>query len=361
MATSASSRRLAAAETLDTARKQTANLLGAEPEEIVFTSGGTESVNHAIKGVAFSQREKGRHIITTNIEHKSVLNCLRTLRLLDYQITSLDVDEYGLVDPAAVEKAITDQTVLITIQMANNEIGTIQPIAEIAKIARQKKVVLHTDAVAAAGIIPIDVKALDVDLLSLAANQFNGPNGVGALYVRRGTPLWPLLEGGVQENRKRAGTENVVGIVGLGMAAEMAWLEMPQRLEKFQTLRQKLIDGLNARIPNLKFNGHSTQVLPHLVSVSVEFIEGEGLMLLMDEEGICVATRSACASGSLRASHVLIGTGMDFALAQGTLLITFGRDNTEAEVDRVLEVMPRVVQTLRDMSPIYQKEVAGKR
>lgn len=348
----------AAAEALDTARRQTANLLNADPQDIVFTSGGTESVNHAIKGAAFSQRDKGRHIITTNIEHKSVLNCLRTLRLLDYQITSLDVDEYGLVDPAAVEKAITDQTVLITIQLANNEIGTIQPIAKIAKIARQKKVVFHTDAVAAVGIIPIDVKALDVDLLSLAANQFNGPNGVGALYVRRGTPLWPLLEGGVQENRKRAGTENVVGIVGLGMAAEMAWLEMPQRLEKFQTLRRKLIDGLNARIPNLKFNGHPTQVLPHLVSVSVEFIEGEGLMLLLDEEGICVATRSACASGSLRASHVLIGTGMDFALAQGTLLITFGRDNTEADVDRLLEVMPRVVQTLREMSPIYQKSAA---
>ncbi len=349
----------AAAEALDTARKQTANLLSADPEEIVFTSGGTESVNHAIKGVAFSQRDKGRHIITTNIEHKSVLNCLRTLRLVDYQITSLDVDEYGLLDPAAVEKAITDQTVLITIQMANNEIGTIQPIADIAKIARQKKVVLHTDAVAAAGIIPIDVKALDVDLLSLAANQFNGPNGVGALYVKRGTPLWPLLEGGVQENRKRAGTENVVGIVGLGMAAEMAWLESHDRLAKFQSLRRKLIDGLNARIPHLKFNGHPTQVLPHLVSVSVEFIEGEGLMLLLDEEGICVATRSACASGSLRASHVLIGTGMDFALAQGTLLITFGRDNTEAEVDRLLAVMPKVVQTLRDMSPIYQKSVAG--
>ncbi len=349
----------AAAEALDTARKQTANLINAEPEEIVFTSGGTESVNHAIKGVAFSQREKGRHIITTNIEHKSVLNCLRTLRLLDYHITSLDVDEYGLVDPAAVEKAITDQTVLITIQLANNEIGTLQPIADIAKIARHKKVVFHTDAVAAAGIIPIDVKALDVDLLSLAANQFNGPNGVGALYVKRGTPIWPLLEGGVQENRKRAGTENVVGIVGLGVAAEMAWLESHERLEKFRTLRRKLIDGLNARIPHLKFNGHPTQVLPHLVSVSVEFIEGEGLMLLLDEEGICVATRSACASGSLRASHVLIGTGMDFALAQGTLLITLGRDNTEAEVDRLLEVMPRVVQTLRDMSPIYQKNVAA--
>lgn len=349
----------AAAEALDQARNQTAALLNAEPADIVFTSGGTESVNHAIKGVAFSQREKGRHIITTNIEHKSILNTLRTLRLVDYQITSLDVDSHGLVDPAAVEKAITDQTILITIQMANNEIGTVQPIAEIGKIAKKRKVTFHTDAVAAAGILPINVKEIDVDLLSLAANQFNGPNGVGALYVRRGTAIWPLIEGGVQENRKRAGTENVVGIVGLGMAAEMARVEMPQRLAKFTALRQKLIQGLNDRIPHLVFNGHPTQVLPHLVSVSVEFIEGEGLMLLLDEEGICVATRSACASGSLRASHVLIGTGMDFALAQGTLLITFGRDTTEGDIDRLLEVMPGVVQTLRDMSPIYQKSVAG--
>lgn len=345
----------AAAAALEQAREQTAALINAEPEEIVFTSGGTESVNHAIKGVAFSLRDKGRHIITTNIEHKSVLNCLRTLRLLDYQITSLDVDEYGLVDPAAVAKAITDQTVLLTIQTANNEIGTLQPIAEIARIARENKVVFHTDAVAAAGIIPLDVKELGVDLLSLAANQFNGPNGVGALYIRRGTPIWPLLEGGVQENRKRAGTENVVGIVGLGMAAAMAKEEMPARLEKFRTLRQKLISGLQARIPHLKFNGHPNRCLPHLVSVSVEFIEGEGLMLLLDEEGICVATRSACASGSLRASHVLIGTGLDFALAQGTLLITLGRDNTEADIDRLLEVMPRVVETLRAMSPLYKK------
>lgn len=345
----------AAAAALEQAREQTAALINAEPEEIVFTSGGTESVNHAIKGVAFSLRDKGRHIITTNIEHKSVLNCLRTLRLLGYQITSLDVDEYGLVDPAAVAKAITDQTVLITIQTANNEIGTLQPIAEIARIAREKKVVFHTDAVAAAGIIPLDVKELGVDLLSLAANQFNGPNGVGALYIRRGTPIWPLLEGGVQENRKRAGTENVIGIVGLGMAAAMAKEEMPARLEKFRTLRQKLISGLQARIPHLRFNGHPSRCLPHLVSVSVEFVEGEGLMLLLDEEGICVATRSACASGSLRASHVLIGTGLDFALAQGTLLITLGRDNTEEEIDRLLEVMPRVVETLRAMSPLYKK------
>ena len=216
-----------------------------------------------------------------------------------------------------MEKAITDETILITIQMANNEIGTIQPIAEIGKIAKARKVTFHTDAVAAAGIIPINIKEIDVDLLSLAANQFNGPNGVGALYIRRGTGIWPLIEGGVQENRKRAGTENVVGIVGLGMAAEMARVEMPERLPKFQALRQKLIQGLKDRIPHLVFNGHPTQVLPHLVSVSVEFIEGEGLMLLMDEEGVCVATRSACASGSLRASHVLIGTGMDFAPGPG--------------------------------------------
>jgi len=349
----------AAAEALDQARNQTAALLNADPQDIVFTSGGTESVNQAIKGVAFSQREKGRHIITTNIEHKSVLNTLRTLRMVDFKITSLDVDSHGLVDPTAVEKAITDETVLITIQMANNEIGTVQPIAEIGRIAKARKVTFHTDAVAAAGIIPINVKEINVDLLSLAANQFNGPNGVGALYISRGTGIWPLIEGGVQENRKRAGTENVVGIAGLGMAAEMARVEMPERLPKFQALRQKLIQGLKDRIPHLVFNGHPTQVLPHLVSVSVEFIEGEGLMLLMDEEGVCVATRSACASGSLRASHVLIGTGMDFALAQGTLLITFGRDNTEADVDRLLEVMPKVVETLRAMSPIYQKSAAN--
>jgi cysteine desulfurase len=349
----------AAAEALDRARTQTAALLNAAPQDIVFTSGGTESVNQAIKGVAFSQREKGRHIITTNIEHKSVLNTLRTLRMVDFKITSLDVDHHGLVDPAAVEKAITDETILITIQMANNEIGTIQPIAEIGKIAKARKVTFHTDAVAAAGIIPINMKELDVDLLSLSANQFNGPNGVGALYIRRGTGIWPLIEGGVQENRKRAGTENVVGIVGLGLAAEMARVEMPERLPKLRALRQKLIQGLKDRIPHLVFNGHPTQVLPHLVSVSVEFIEGEGLMLLMDEEGVCVATRSACASGSLRASHVLIGTGMDFGLAQGTLLITFGRDNTEADVDRLLEVMPKVVETLRAMSPTYQKSASN--
>jgi cysteine desulfurase len=345
-----------AAQALETARAQVAALINAQPPEIVFESGGTETINHALKGVAIGLREKGRHIITANIEHKAVLNSLRTLRLLDYQVTSLDVDAYGLVDPAAVEKAIRPDTILISVMLANNEIGTIEPIADLAKIARQHKVVLHTDAVAAVGVIPVDVKELGVDLLSLAANQFYGPPGVGALYVRKGTPVWSLLDGGVQENKRRAGTENLIGIVGMGVAAEMAALEMPQRVPRLRALKERLKSGLLERIPEIRINGHPTLNLPHLLSVSVEYIEGESLMLMLDEEGICVATRSACASGSLRASHVLIGTGLDFATAQGTLVFTLGRDNTEAEIDQVLQVMPPIVQTLRDMSPIYKKE-----
>jgi cysteine desulfurase len=348
-----------AAQALEQARARVAALINADPKEVVFNSGGTESINHAVKGVAIGLRQKGNHIITSNIEHKSVLNSLRTLRLLDYRITSLDVDQYGLVDPAAVEKAITPETILITIMLANNEIGTIEPIADIAKIAQKHKVMMHTDAVAATGVIPIDVQELGVNLLSLAANQFYGPPGVGALYIRKGTPIWPLLDGGLQENKRRAGTENLIGIVGLGMAAEMARLEMPERLPRIQALKDRLSRGLMERIPEIKINGHPTQCLPHLFSVSVEYIEGESLMLMLEEEGIIVATRSACASGSLRASHVLIATGLGHALAQGTLVFTLGRDNTEADIDKVLKAMPGIVQTLRDMSPIYKKEHVG--
>jgi cysteine desulfurase len=339
-----------ASQALETARSQVAALINADPSEIVFESGGTESVNHAMKG---------RHIITTNIEHKAVLNSLRTLRLLDYTVTSLDVDSYGLVDPAAVEEAITPDTILVSIMLANNEIGTIEPVADIAKIAKKHKIVCHTDAVDAVGVIPVDVKNLGVDLLSLAANQFNGPPGVGGLYVRKGTRVWPLLDGGMQENKRRAGTENLIAIVGMGVAAEMAKEEMPERLPRIQALRDKLRDGLAARIPEIIINGHPTQCLPHLVSVSLKYVEGESVMLMLDEEGIAAATRSACASGSLRASHVLISTGMDFASAQGTLLFSLGRDTTEADVDRVLEVLPPIVQTLRDMSPLYKKEKVG--
>ncbi|MEJ5329631.1 MAG: cysteine desulfurase family protein [Desulfobaccales bacterium] len=344
-----------AAELLERAREQVAALINADPGEIVFESCGTESVNHAIKGVALGLREKGRRIITSNIEHKSVLNSLRTLRLLDYQVTSLDVDSYGLVDPAQVEKAITPDTILVSIMLANNEIGTIEPIADIAEICKKRKVLFHTDAVDAVGVIPVDVKELGVDLLSLAANQFYGPPGVGALYIKKGTPVWPLLDGGAQENKRRAGTENLFGIVGMGVAAEVAKAEMAERLPRLQRLRDKLREGLLARIPEIIINGHPTQCLPHLLSVSIKYIEGESLMLMLDEEGIEVATRSACASGSLRASHVLIATGLDFATAQGTLLFSLGRDNTEAEIDRVLEVMPGIVQNLRDMSPLYKR------
>jgi cysteine desulfurase len=265
------------------------------------------------------------------------------------------VDHYGLVDPEAVEKAITPDTILISIQLANNEIGTLEAVADIAQIARKRKVIMHTDAVAAVGIIPVDVQELGVNLLSLAANQFYGPPGVGALYVRKGTPVWPLLDGGVQEGKRRAGTENLIGIVGLGMAAEMAALEMPERLPRLKALKERLAQGLLARVPEIRINGHPTQCLPHLLSVSVEYVEGESLMLMMDDEDIVVATRSACASGSLRASHVLIGTGLDFATAQGTLVFTLGRENTEADIDQVLELMPAVVQNLRNMSPLYKQ------
>jgi cysteine desulfurase len=348
-----------AARALEQARAQVAALINADPSEIVFESGGTESVNHAIKGVAIGMRERGRHIITTNIEHKSVLNSIRTLRLLDYTVTSLDVDRYGLVDPAAVEQAIRPDTILISVMLANNEIGTIEPIADIAKIARKHKIIMHTDAVDAVGVIPVDVKELGVDLLSLAANQFYGPPGVGALYIRKGTRVWPLLDGGMQENKRRAGTENLIGIVGMGVAAEVAREEMPERLPRLRALREKLLNGLLARIPEIIINGHPTQCLPHLVSVSIKYVEGESLMLMLDEEGIAVATRSACASGSLRASHVLISTGLDFATAQGTLLFSLGRETTEQEIDRVLEVLPPIVQTLREMSPLYKKEHHG--
>jgi cysteine desulfurase len=348
-----------AAAALEKARGQVAALINANPKEVVFGSGGTESVNHAIKGTAIGLREKGRHIITSNIEHKSLLNSLRTLRLLDYRVTSLDVDKYGLVDPAAVEKAITPETILISIMMANNEIGTIEPIADIAKIAQKHKVVMHTDAVAATGVIPVDVQELGVNLLSMAANQFYGPPGVGALYIRKGTTIWPFLDGGLQENKRRAGTENLIGIVGMGVAAELARQEMPNRLARLQALKDRLARGLSERIPEIKVNGHPNHCLPHLFSVSVEYIEGESLVLMLDEEGIIVATRSACASGSLRASHVLISTGMGHALAQGTLVFTLGIDISEADIDKVVDVLPKIVQTLREMSPLYKKEHRG--
>jgi cysteine desulfurase len=275
--------------------------------------------------------------------------------MLDYKVSSVAVDENGRVNPADVAKALTDQTILVTIMHSNNEIGTIQPIEEIARITREKKIPFHCDAVTSVGVIPVDVRKLGVDLLSFSANQFYGPSGVGGLYVRSGTSLWPLLDGGVQENNKRAGTENLIGIIGLGVAAELAVRDMDSRMNHCLRLKKKLIQGLKDTVDDIFINGHPELSLPNLVSVSIKYIEGEGIVLMLDEEKILVSTRSACAAGALQASHVLLAIGRDFADAQGTLVITFGQETTDEDVDRFLKVLKTVVQTLRDMSPLYKK------
>jgi cysteine desulfurase len=345
----------AASESLENAREQVANLINAKPQDIVFTSGGTESVNHAIKGVAMATHDKGKHIITSNIEHQSVSKSLRMLMRMGYHVTSLSVDKYGLVDPKEVEQAITNETVLVSIMHANNEIGTLEPIAEIAKITRERGIIFHTDAIASVGVIPFDVGAMGADLVSMAANQFYGPSGVGALYIRPKTRILPIIEGGMQENGQRAGTENMIGIVGMGKAAELAKNEMPQRVEHLGKLRQAWINKLKD-VEAIEINGHPTECLPHLVSFSVLFVEGESMILMLDEKGICASTRSACASGSLRASHVLLATGCDYAAAQGTLIFSFGISNTMEELDRAMDVFKDSVVFLRNMSPLYKKK-----
>jgi cysteine desulfurase len=346
---------------LQLAREQVARLINSPVlKEVIFTSGGTESINHAVKGVAFANANKGKHIVTSNIEHNAVLRTLRALKMMDYKVTSVPVDEYGLINPSDVAAAIRDDTILVTIMHSNNEIGTIQPIAEITQITRDKKVIFHSDAVDSVGVVPIDVQELGVDLLSFAANQFYGPSGVGGLYIRRGTRIWPLLDGGVQENNKRAGTENLLGIIGMGVAAESAAKEMEFRIKHATELKEKLLTGLQERIEDVFINGHPELSLPNLVSVSVRYIEGEGIVLMLDEENIAVSTKSACAAGALQASHVLLSIGRDFADAQGTLVITSGRDTTEADIERFLEVLEEVVQTLRNMSPLYIKALQEK-
>jgi cysteine desulfurase len=350
-----------AAAALQQAREQVAELINSPVlKEVVFTSSGTESVNHAVKGVAFANAEKGKHIVTSNIEHNAILRTLRALKMMDYKVTSVPVDEYGLINPSDVADAIRDDTILVTIMHSNNEIGTIQPIEEIGRITQDKKVIFHCDAVDSVGVVPIDVQKLGVNLLSFAANQFYGPSGVGGLYIRRGTRIWPLLDGGVQENNKRAGTENLIGIIGMGVAAELATQEMEFRIKHTRKLKQKLTEGLQSRIKDILINGHPELSLPNLVSASVQYIEGEGIVLMLDEENIAVSTRSACAAGALQASHVLLSIGRDFADAQGTLVITFGRDTTEADIERFLEVSEEVVQTLRNMSPLYLKAMQEK-
>ena len=345
-----------AEEAIETARQEIARLINArDPSEVYFTSCGTESNNCALKGIAFAHQNRGRHIIVSPVEHFSIMHAVKSLEAMGYQITQLNVDRYGMVDPDEVARSITPQTILVSVMHANNEVGSIEPIAEIGRIAREKGVLFHTDAVATAGVIPVDVEALNVDLLSLSANSFYGPKGAAALYIRKGVRIQPLLDGGIQEGGKRAGTQNVPAIVGMGVAARIALQEMDSRMDRARRLQRLLADGLRERIPHLIFLGHPSQRLPTIVSVAVEFIEGESMLLFLDMEGIHIASGSACISRSLKVSHVMLAMGIDAASAQGSLLFSLGKDNTEEEVRRVLEALPPIVQRLRDMSPLYRK------
>ncbi len=345
-----------AAEMLEQARASVAKLINAAmTKEIVFNSGGTESVNHAIKGVALANAQKGNHIITSNIEHNAVIRSLRRLKSAGFRVTSLPVDSDGRVRPGDIAEAITDDTILVSIMHSNNETGTIQPIADIARITRDKKVIFHTDAVDSVGVVPIDVQSLEVDLISFAANTFYGPAGVGGLYIRRGTRIFPILDGGVQENNKRAGTENLIGIIGMGKAAELAVRDLDSRLAHIKRLKDKFLSELPDYIDEYIINTHPEHSLPNLVSISIKYIEGESVLLMLDDDGLAVSTRSACATGSLRASHVLLSLGLSHADAQGTLVLSFGMDNTEADITTLLAALKNVVSTLRAISPLYQK------
>lgn len=342
-----------ARQAIDRARENVAGAIGAKPDEIIFTSGGTESDNLAIKGVAFASRSRGNHIITSQIEHHAVLHACEYLeKQFGFRVTYLPVDRDGLVDPAEVERAITDQTVLITIMHANNEIGTIQPIADIGRIAKDRKVPLHTDAVQSFANIPINVDDLNVDLLTISGHKIYGPKGIGALYLRRRTPFLPQQQGGGQERRRRAGTENVPGMVGLSAAVSLLEGLRADYNGRILALRDKLIKGILSSIPNSRLNGHPTKRLANNVNVAFEFVEGESILLNLDFVGIAASSGSACTSASLEPSHVLLAMGLEPQIAHGSVRMTLGIDNTDADMDYVLQVLPPIVERLRAMSPL---------
>ncbi len=338
---------------IESSREKLALLIGASPKEIVFTGGGSEADNHAIKGTAFSLMERGKHIITSSIEHHAVLNTCKFLEKIGFEVTYLPVDKYGIVDPESVREAIRDDTILISIMYANNEIGTIEPIKEIAKISHENGILFHTDAVQAVGKIPINVKDLGVDMLSLSAHKFYGPKGVGALYIRKKLRIDPLIHGGMQERGKRAGTENIAGIVGAGKAAEIVMDELNIEKEKIKPLRDKLERELQKRIPDILINGHPEKRLFNTLNVAVKYVEGEGILTFLDFEGISVSSGSACASGSLDPSHVLLAIGVPVEHAHGSLRFSLGKYNTEDDVNKLIEVLPGIVEKLRLMSPLW--------
>lgn len=339
---------------LDTARAQVAKALNAKPEEIIFTGGGSESDNMVLRGIPEAYKKKGKHVITSAVEHHAVLHTLEAMeREGRVEVTYLPVDEYGMVTAEQVEKAIRPDTVLVSIMFANNEVGTIMPIEQIGETCKKHGVLFHTDAVQAVGHVPVDVEKMHIDLLSLSGHKFHGPKGVGALYVRKGVRIPALILGGAQERRKRAGTENVPGIVGMGKAIELATAELEDNAAKMKVLRDRLIFGIPARIPDVKLNGHPTERLPNNVNFSIRFIEGESILLMLDLNGIAVSSGSACTSGSLDPSHVLLAMGLPHEVAHGSLRLTLSEFTTPEEIDYVLDTLPPIVEKLRAMSPLY--------
>ncbi len=348
-------------EAIENARAQVAGLIGADAEEIIFTGSGTESNNFAVKGLALAQKNKGKHVVVSAIDHFSVLNSAKTLEKWGFELSQVPVDKHGVVDPDDVRKSLRKDTVLVSIMHANGEVGSIEPIQEIARITRENNLLFHTDAVATAGTIPVDVKKLGVDALSLAGNQFYGPKGAGALWVRKGVRIMPFLDGGIQEGGRRAGTEDVPAIVGLGKAAELAKAGISKRMKQLVPLRNRLLKELPAKIDHVVVTGHPENRLPGNASFCVEFIEGESMLLLLNMQGIGITSGSACTSRALKASHVLIAMGISHALAQGSALFSLGIDNTDEDVDYVLEVLPPIVDRLRQMSPLYSKFIKASK
>ncbi len=348
-----------AKKAVEAAREKAALVIGAEPEEIVFTSGGTESDNMAIRGAAYANRQRGNHIITSAVEHHAVLDTCAALEKEGYIITVLPVDKYGMVDPEQVAKSINDNTILISIMHANNEVGTIQPISEIGEIAREKGVLFHTDAVQSLGKIPVNVEDLQVDFLSLSGHKIYAAKGVGALYIRRGTCWHPVDFGGGQEKKRRPGTENVPGIVALGRAMEIAAAELVEESKRLYHLRESLVRGILKKVPYVQLNGHPTSRLPNHVNVSFDYIEGESLLLSLDMRGVAASSGSACTSGSVGASHVLLAMGVPPEYAHGSLRLTLGRDNTQEDVDEFLNILPTIVQRLRAMSPLASSDTCN--
>lgn len=344
----------AARKALGDARESVANAIGADAREVYFTGGGSEADNWAIKGVALKNKKKGNHIITTTIEHHAVLHTCEFLEKQGYKVTYVPVDEYGMVSADDIEKAITDETVLVSVMFANNEIGTINPIAEIGKLCREKGVYFHTDAVQAAGAVKIDVKEMNIDLLSMSAHKFHGPKGVGALYVRKGVQIENLIHGGAQEFGKRATTENVAGIVGMAQALSEACANMEEKTAKITSLRDRLIKGVLETVPYTRLNGHPEKRLPNNTSFCFKYIEGESLLLSLDMQGYVVSSGSACTSGSLDPSHVLLGIGLPHETAHGSLRATLSEFTTQEEIDSFIKALAPIVQRLRNMSPLYE-------